>query len=36
MKSKADEYESKISETKERALAQVSYMIYHWLIHTIF
>ena len=26
MKSKADEYESKLSETKERALAQVSYM----------
>ena len=36
MKSQADEYEKKITETKEKALAQVSFMSSHWLINTLF
>lgn len=36
MKSQADEYEKKITETKEKALAQVSFMNSYWLINTVF
>ena len=36
MKSQADEYEKKITETKEKALAQVSFMSSYWLINTVF
>ena len=36
MKSQADEYEKKITETKEKALAQVSFMSSHWLMNTVF
>ena len=36
MKSQADEYEKKITETKEKALAQVSFISSHWLMKTVF
>ena len=36
MKSQADEYEKKITETKEKALAQVSCMSSHWLMKNVF
>ena len=36
MKSQADEYEKKITETKEKALAQASFMSSYWLINTVF
>ena len=36
MKSQADEYEKKITETKEKALAQVSFRNSHWLKNIVF